>query len=70
MKKLNYLALLVLGIVLISCGGKNSESKEGKEGKEVEVKIATITDCLITELNGIDAKKTLQKKAPKIYTLG
>ena len=69
MKKLNYLALLVLGIVLISCGGKNSESKEGKEGKEVEVKIATITDCLITELNGIDAKKNITKKGTKdLYT--
>lgn len=66
MKRLNYLALLVLGIVFISCGGKNSESKEGKEA---EVKEATTTDCLISELDGIDTKKNITKKGSKdLYT--
>lgn len=66
MKKFNYFALFTLGIVLISCGGKNSDSKEGKE---VEVKVATITDCLITELDGIIEGKNIAKKGTKdLYT--
>lgn len=66
MKRLNYLALLVLGVVFISCGGKKSESKESKE---TEVKEASSTDCLITDLNGIDAKKNIAKKGTKdLYT--
>lgn len=66
MKKLNYLVLGVLGIVLISCGGKNSESKDGTK---VELKEATTTDCLITDLDGLDAKKNIAKKGAKdLYT--
>ena len=59
MKRLNYLAFLVLGVVFISCGGKNSESKEGKEAEDKE---ATTTDCLITELDGLDTQKNIVKK--------
>lgn len=47
MRKLNYLVLLVLGTVLISCGGKNSENKETNIA---EVKEAIIKECLISEL--------------------
>jgi len=66
MKKLNYLTFLVLSVVFISCGGKNSESKEGKEA---EVNEATATDCLITELDGIGTKKNIVKKGTKdLYT--
>jgi hypothetical protein len=43
MKKLNYLVLGVLGIVLISCGGKNSENKEMNEISDF--------DCGCNELN-------------------
>ncbi len=66
MKKLNYLSILVLSIVFISCGGKTTEKKEGTEA---EVKEATTTDCLISELDGIEAKKNIAKKGTKdLYT--
>lgn len=66
MKKLNYLSLLVLGVVFISCGEKTSESKDGNDA---ELKEATTTDCLISELDGIDAKKNIAKKGTKdLYT--
>lgn len=66
MRKLSYLTFLVLSVVFISCGGKNSESKEGKEA---EVKEASTTDFLISELSGIEAKKNIVKKGSKdLYT--
>lgn len=66
MRKFSYLMFLVMSVVLISCGGKNSESKENKEANTEE---ATSKDCLISELGGIEAKKNIVKKGSKdLYT--
>jgi len=62
MKKLNYLVLFVLGIVLISCGGKNSENKETNIA---EVKEAIIKECLISELDHLHDKKNITKVGSK-----
>lgn len=62
MRKLSYLTFLVMSIVLISCGGKNSESKENKETKTEEAKS---TDCLISELSDLYYKKDIIKKDSK-----
>jgi cobalamin biosynthesis Co2+ chelatase CbiK len=66
MKKLNYLVLLVLGIVLISFGRKNIENKETNIA---EVKEAIIKECLISELDGLSSKKNITKLGSKdLYT--
>ena len=61
MKKLNYLLLFAIGIVLISCGGKNSE----KKGTEIEAKEASASDCLIKDLDGLKSGKNIVKKGSK-----
>ena len=61
MKKLNYVLLLVIGVILLSCGGKNSERKSN----EPDAKEASVRDCLITELDGLDSGKNIVKKGSK-----
>jgi hypothetical protein len=50
MKKLNYLLVLAICLVFISCGGKSGEKNDEKEA---DLSQATASDCLISDLEGV-----------------
>ena len=65
MKRINLILSVTISVVMISCGGKsNKEKVEETDTKEVKV-----TDCICSEISGLDTGKGITKIGSKdLYT--
>jgi hypothetical protein len=66
MKKINLLLSVTISVIMISCGGKSNNKEKAEETDKKEVKV---TDCICSEISGLDAGKGITKIGSKdLYT--